>query len=172
MKGGFIMQELASTKNNYSSTELLVRISLLTALSIIGSYIKFPGPVGSIALDSLSGYLAVILIGTGAGSLVLILGHLLSALTAGFVLGPIHLLIAVIMGSCGLVFSYLIKKNIYLAVIITTLINGIGAAALMVPFFGAAFFYTTAPVLTIASFANIALAVIISKLLKNKAGKF
>ena len=157
-----------SIKN--SKTSLLVKVSLLTALSVVGSYIKFPGPVGSIALDSLPGYLGAIIIGGPAGGIVLALGHLLSALNSGFVLGAIHFLIAAIMGVCGLIFSYLIKKNVYLAVAITTFVNGVVSAAVLIPFFGSPFFYATAPVLTTASFVNILLAVIIAKYLKDRVG--
>lgn len=152
------------------NTAILVKISLLVALSVVGSYIKFPGPVGSIALDSLPGYLGAITIGGPAGALVLAFGHLLSALNSGFVLGPIHFLIALIMGLCGLIFSYFIKKNVYLAVAITTFLNGVVSAAVLIPFFGIPFFYGTAPVLTVASFVNILLAVVVAKYLKNKVG--
>ncbi|OEG63217.1 MAG: ECF transporter S component [Halanaerobium sp. MDAL1] len=164
------MKESASVKSRYLKTSLLVKIALLVALSVVGSYIKFPGPVGSIALDSLPGYLGVIIIGGPAGALVLALGHLLSALNSGFVLGAIHFLIAAIMGVCGLIFSYLIKKNVYLAVAITTFVNGVVSAAVLIPFFGSPFFYATAPVLTTASFVNILLAVIIAKYLKDRVG--
>ncbi len=164
------MQKATSAKSRYLKTSLLVKIAMLVALSVVGSYIKFPGPLGSIALDSLPGYLGVIIIGGPAGGLVLALGHLLSALNSGFVLGAIHFLIAVIMGICGLIFSYLIKKNTFLAVVITTLINGVVSAAVLIPFFGVPFFYGTAPVLTVASFVNILLAVITAKYLKDKVG--
>ncbi|MFW5736229.1 MAG: ECF transporter S component [Halanaerobium sp.] len=164
------MEKTTSAKSRYLKTSLLVKIAMLVALSVVGSYIKFPGPLGSIALDSLPGYLGVIIIGGPAGGLVLALGHLLSALNSGFVLGAIHFLIAVIMGICGLIFSYLIKKNTFLAVVITTLINGVVSAAVLIPFFGVPFFYGTAPVLTVASFVNILLAVITAKYLKDKVG--
>ncbi|MFP4021879.1 MAG: ECF transporter S component [Halanaerobium sp.] len=164
------MEKATSAKSRYLKTSLLVKIAMLVALSVVGSYIKFPGPLGSIALDSLPGYLGVIIIGGPAGGLVLALGHLLSALNSGFVLGAIHFLIAVIMGICGLIFSYLIKKNTFLAVVITTLINGVVSAAVLIPFFGVPFFYGTAPVLTVASFVNILLAVITAKYLKDKVG--
>ncbi|MFW6251984.1 MAG: ECF transporter S component [Halanaerobium sp.] len=164
------MEKATSAKSRYLKTSLLVKIAMLVALSVVGSYIKFPGPLGSIALDSLPGYLGVIIIGGPAGGLVLALGHLLSALNSGFVLGAIHFLIAVIMGICGLIFSYLIKKNTFLAVVITTLINGVVSAAVLIPFFGVPFFYGTAPVLTAASFVNILLAVITAKYLKDKVG--
>ncbi|TDO92161.1 alpha-ribazole transporter [Halanaerobium saccharolyticum] len=162
------MKKITSATSKYLKTSLLVKIAMLVSLSVVGSYIKFPGPVGSIALDSLPGYLGVIIIGGPAGALVLALGHLLSALNSGFVLGAIHFLIALIMGICGLIFSNLIKKNIYLAVAVTTFVNGVVSAAVLIPFFGMPFFYGTVPVLTTASFVNILLAVIIAKYLKDK----
>jgi uncharacterized membrane protein len=162
------MKKTVKQKTPVLNTSFLVKIALLTALSVIGSYIKFPGPVGSIALDSLPGFLGAILLGGKGGALILVLGHFLSALNSGFPLGPIHILIAFIMGSCGFILSYLMQKNVYLAVAITTLVNGAVSAALLIPFFGVPFFYSTAPVLTVASLANIILAVVISKLIKDK----
>ncbi|MGM0547727.1 MAG: ECF transporter S component [Bacillota bacterium] len=162
------MQKLNSKSQSILNTSFLVKVALLTALSVIGSYLKFPGPVGSIALDSLPGFLGAVLLGGKGGALILVLGHFLSALNSGFPLGPIHILIAFIMGSCGFIFSYLMQKNIYLAVAITTFVNGAVSAALLIPFFGIPFFYSTAPVLTVASLANIILAVVISKLIKDK----
>lgn len=164
------MENLTLTKNNSSKTALLVKLALLTALSVVGSYLKFPSPVGSIALDSLPGYLGALVFGGEAGALILALGHLLSALNSGFVLGPLHLLIALMMGGCGYIFIYLKKKNIYLAVLLTTLINGIASAAVLIPFLGRAFFYGTAPLLSLAAFVNILLAVIIFRLIKDKLG--
>ncbi|ADO77641.1 ECF transporter S component [Halanaerobium praevalens] len=162
------MQKSNSKSQSILNTSFLVKVALLTALSVIGSYLKFPGPVGSIALDSLPGFLGAVLLGGKGGALILVLGHFLSALNSGFPLGPIHILIAFIMGSCGFIFSYLMQKNIYLAVAITTFVNGAVSAALLIPFFGIPFFYSTAPVLTVASLANIILAVVISKLIKDK----
>lgn len=162
------MQKSNSKSQSVLNTSFLVKVALLTALSVIGSYIKFPGPVGSIALDSLPGFLGAILLGGKGGALILVLGHVLSALNSGFPLGPIHILIAFIMGSCGFIFSYLMQKNIYLAVAITTFVNGAVSAALLIPFFGLPFFYSTAPVLTVASLANIVLAVVVSRLIKDK----
>lgn len=162
------MQKSNSKSQSFLNTSFLVKVALLTALSVIGSYLKFPGPVGSIALDSLPGFLGAVLLGGKGGALILVLGHFLSALNSGFPLGPIHILIAFIMGSCGFIFSYLMQKNIYLAVAITTFVNGAVSAALLIPFFGIPFFYSTAPVLTVASLANIILAVVISKLIKDK----
>lgn len=163
------MNKTISEDGKFLKTSLLVKIAFFIGLSVVGSYIKFPGLVGSIALDSLPGYLGVLMFGGNAGALILALGHLFSALNSGLVLGPLHILIAFIMGFCGIIFAYLAKKNIYLAVITTTFVNGVAAAAILIPFLGSAFFYATVPVLTTASFFNILLAVIISKLLKKRA---
>lgn len=162
------MNKINAEKKSLLNVSFLVKIALLTSLSVIGSYLKFPGPVGSIALDSLPGFLGAILIGAKGGGLILFLGHLLSALNSGFPLGFIHLLIAFIMGGCGFAFSYLLQKNLYFAVLITTFLNGVAASAVLIPVFGVSFFYLTAPVLTTASFVNIVLALIIAKLIKDK----
>lgn len=164
------MKNSTLTQNNSSKTALLVKLALLTALSVVGSYLKFPSPVGSIALDSLPGYLGALVFGGGAGAIILTLGHLLSALNSGFVLGPLHLLIALLMGCCSYIFVYFKNKNIYAAVLITSLVNGPVSAAVLIPFLGRAFFYGTAPILSLASFVNILLAVVIFKLLKDKLG--
>jgi uncharacterized membrane protein len=91
------MKKTVKQKTPVLNTSFLVKIALLTALSVIGSYIKFPGPVGSIALDSLPGFLGAILLGGKGGALILVLGHFLSAINSGFPLGPIHILIAFIL---------------------------------------------------------------------------
>ncbi|WP_018247685.1 ECF transporter S component [Orenia marismortui] len=141
----------------------LVKSALLIALSGVGAYLKFPSPVGSIAFDSLPGYLGVLLLGGKFGSVILIFGHLISALIAGFVLGPFHIIIALLMGVCGLIFGYLAKTNIILAAIIAIVCNGIILPALLIPFLGQGLFIGIVTMLTLASAANIFLAVILNK---------
>jgi hypothetical protein len=81
-----------------SKTKRLVLLSLMAALSAVGAYVIIPSPVGTVALDSAPGYLASLLFGGISGGVVLLLGHLISAVKSGFPLGIIHLLIAVLMG--------------------------------------------------------------------------
>jgi ABC-type Co2+ transport system permease subunit len=146
----------------------LVRVSLLIALSAVGAYLKFPSPIGSIALDSLPGYLGVLLLGGAKGSIILIIGHLISALTASLPLGPIHLIIALLMGVSGLIFGYLIDKNRVLATVIAIIYNGIIIPALLIPILGLGFFIGIVPMLLLASGVNIGLALLISRFFKEE----
>jgi uncharacterized membrane protein len=72
-------------------------LALFIALSVIGASIKIPSFVGSIALDAFPALLAAVLLGKKRGAIVAGFGHLVSALIAGFPLGPMHLVIAVEM---------------------------------------------------------------------------
>ena len=69
--------------NNLSK---MVKISLLVALSVIGSMLKVPSPTGTVAFDSLPGYFGAIVIGPKEGAIIAAFGHLASAATAGFFL--------------------------------------------------------------------------------------
>jgi len=152
--------------NKDSSNEKLrnlVRVSLLISLSAVGAYLKFPSPVGSIALDSLPGYLGVLLLGGAKGSLILIIGHLVSALTASFPLGPIHLIVGLLMGVGGLVFGYVAERNKVLATVIAILYNGLIIPALLLPILGMGFFIGIVPILLLASGVNIGLALLLSR---------
>ncbi|OCL26143.1 ECF transporter S component [Orenia metallireducens] len=146
----------------------LVRVSLLIALSAVGAYLKFPSPIGSIALDSLPGYLGVLLLGGAKGSIILIIGHLISALTASLPLGPIHLIIALLMGVSSLIFGYLIDKNRVLATVIAIIYNGIIIPALLIPILGLGFFIGIVPMLLLASGVNIGLALLLSRFFKEE----
>lgn len=161
-------QQIKPVGNNLTKTAFLSRIAILLALSLVGSYLKFPSPIGSIALDSLAGYLGVIILGPGAGALILALGHLFSALGGGFVLGPFHFLIALLMAFCGFIFSLLLKYNVFLAVVVTAFCNGVAAIAILIPFFGLGFFTALTLSLTAAAIVNLLLAVVISNFLKGK----
>lgn len=76
-------------------TKLLVMYALFIALAVIGAQIKV---AGSIAFDSLPGFLAALVLGPVAGAVIVFIGHMVSAALVGFPLSiPIHLLVAVIM---------------------------------------------------------------------------
>ncbi|MDF9866772.1 putative membrane protein [Bacilli bacterium PM5-3] len=70
-------------------------IGVLIALSYLLSFIKFSG---SIALDSTPAFLATFLFRDYKGPFVAGIGHMLSAASAGFLLGlPVHISIAILM---------------------------------------------------------------------------
>ncbi|ATW27921.1 ECF transporter S component [Candidatus Formimonas warabiya] len=144
----------------------LVRIALLVALSVVGANIKIPSILGTPALDSMPGYFAAAVLGGKEGALIAALGHMFTALTAGFPLTvPVHLLTAAEMGICAFVFGFLFRKtNPLIAVIIATVLNGVGAPASMIPIMGVGVFYALLAPLLIASGLNIVLAAVLAKI--------
>lgn len=144
----------------------IVLLALMIALSVVGAYIIIPSPIGTVAFDSAPGYLASLIFGGVGGSIVLFLGHLLSAMKSGFPLGMIHLGIAVLMGVCGLVFAYLYNKaNSLLAVVIAIILNGIVLDAVLIPLLGYPFFLSMLIPLLVGSVVNVVLAVVVHKIL-------
>lgn len=157
--------EIGGTKQTASNASRnvsrLAYLALFVALSAVGATLKIPSPIGTPALDSLPGYLAALLFGIGEGGLVIFLGHLLTALTAGFPLTlPIHLLIALGMAGCAAFFAWVGRKNLWLAVALTIILNGVvfPAAFIPLPGFGVGFFTAMVVPLVVASALNIILA--------------
>ena len=77
------------------------RLAIFTALSAVGSLLKIPSPVGSLAFDSCPGFFVALLFGPLEGALVCGLGHLATAAVSGFPLGVLHVPIAVGMALAG-----------------------------------------------------------------------
>jgi hypothetical protein len=100
------MEQNTTTAGLHKETRRLTLAALMVGLSALGAFIKIPGPLGSIAMDSCPGYLYASLCGPAAGAAVAFVGHLASALTAGFPLGvPFHLLVAGEMALCASVYG-------------------------------------------------------------------
>lgn len=139
-----------------------VMLSMFIALCFVGAMIKLPSPTGTVALDALPAFLAASLLGPVPGAVTGLLGHLMTAASAGFPLTlPIHLLIGVQMAVIVSIYGFLFKNvNRVLAVIIAILLNGVGAPAvlMLLPGFGAAFFAAMVLPLSVGSLINILLA--------------
>lgn len=145
-----------------TKNQILVQMSLLIALSYLGSLIKIQG---SIALDALPAYYGALMLGPLPGAVIGILGHLLTALTSGFPMTlPLHLFVACSMGVTVGLFGYLAKNvNQILAVAAGVLFNGpvsiFGAAyiaSLMgLGFSGKIMFYALIVPLTLTSAVNV-----------------
>ncbi|MCL5039002.1 MAG: ECF transporter S component [Firmicutes bacterium] len=158
-----------AAEETFFSRRRLVYLALLVALSAVGATLKIPSLTGTPALDSLPGYLAALLFGAREGGLVIALGHLLTALTAGFPLTiPIHLLIALGMAGCAAFLAWTGKKNLWLAGGLTILLNGVvfPAAFIPLPGFGSGFFAAMLVPLVVASTLNILLALVLYLALK------
>lgn len=152
------MNDNSSMKN----VKTLTIMAMLIALSAVGSLIKV---FNTVAFDSMPGYFAALFLGGWQGALVIALGHMLTALTSGFVLGiPIHIYVAAQMAVYSYLFRFFYDRfNIYVGVIVTTILNGPVSALLMVPIFGWGFFVAWVGPLTVASFVNILLAALVYK---------
>src|SRR5699024_8922909 len=86
-------------------------LALFIALSVIGSFIKIPAVVGSIALDAFPALLAVVLIGTTAGAVVAGMGHMVSAYIGGMTLGLFNVIVAMGMVLMVWVFGVIYKSD-------------------------------------------------------------
>ncbi|MCR3923567.1 MAG: ECF transporter S component [Firmicutes bacterium] len=144
-------------------TQKMVRLAVLIALCGVGGFIKIPSPTGTVALDSLPGYLAGILLGGWGGAIVGALGHLFSAWTVSLPFGlPAHVYVAVQMAIYVSIYGYLFRKGYkILAVIVAIILNGVVAAASFIPLYGAGFFAMMMPSLVVGSAVNIILATLL-----------
>lgn len=156
-----------------NKTKTLVITSFFIALSGILANFKL---FGSVAFDSMPAFLVGILINPIIGGIVGFLGHLFTGLTSSFPLTlPIHLTIALEMMLTVYIFSKVYKINKFLGIGVAILLNGpvsvfitgiihnifVGGIPVVV------FFNTMVLPLTIAGIANIAIACIVERSVKN-----
>ncbi|MCM8710056.1 ECF transporter S component [Clostridium sp. SYSU_GA19001] len=151
-------------------TRKLSITALFIALSLIGANIKI---AGSIAFDSMPGFLGALTLGPVFGALIGAIGHLLTAATSGFPLSlPVHLIVminmALTMYMFGVIYKVLSKVNKYAALIVSNLvgvvINGPVSLFMIIPILGSGVM-TMLPILTLIAFLNILIADIVYKLL-------
>jgi uncharacterized membrane protein len=147
-------------------TKKLVITSLFIAISFIGANIKI---AGSIAFDSMAGFLAALLLGPSYGAIVGALGHLLTAATSGFPLTiPVHMIImldmAITMILFGMAYKFFSKTNKKIALILSSivgvLINGPVSVFMIIPITGKGVL-AMLPILTLAALLNIIIAHVI-----------
>lgn len=151
-----------------NTTRKLVYISMLIAISFIGSLIKIQG---TIALDSMPGFFAALYLGPLAGAIVASIGHILTAMSSGFPLTlPMHFLITLGMGVAVYLFGIIYKRfNGIAACISGILLNGVALVLFLAPFTvllgipvnGRAFVLAMIVPLSLASAVNVILAYII-----------
>jgi adenosylcobinamide-phosphate guanylyltransferase len=117
----------------------LARISMLSALSVIGSFIHPPTPISSVAFDSSPGFFAALYFGAQDGAIVSGIGHIITSVINGFPLGVLHLPIAFGMavagGMMGLV-NHVNKRWGYAAAVPVGIAINSGLAVVLVPTFG------------------------------------
>lgn len=142
-------------------TKKLSILALFIGLSIIGSMIKVPAVIGSVAIDAFPALVVAVLIGKNYGAIVGALGHLMSALIGGLPLGPMHLLIAMEMAIIVWVFGLLFQSNKkYLAGGSFVFLNGVIAPLPFILLLSLPFYLSLVPSLVLGSALNMVLALI------------
>ncbi|MCC6012843.1 MAG: ECF transporter S component [Candidatus Verstraetearchaeota archaeon] len=153
------------SENIKRRAKILTEIALFSAISGIGAMIPIPSPIGSIALDSFPGYFMALWRGKIEGALVCAIGHLLSAIRAGFPLGLLHIAIALLMAIVGLTIAIIKNKyGITMGLIGGIILNTIGVI-IVVPVLGWGAIIVITPILFLASLINAIIAGIIYKIL-------
>lgn len=141
----------------------LATLAIFISFSVIGAIIKIPAVIGSIAFDSFPALIAAILLGPISGAVVAAIGHLVSALVAGFPLGPFHLLISAEMAFILFVFGYFYQKGSrVIAYSLFILTNGVLAAVPFIFIISLGFYIALLPSLLIGTIINAVVAIISS----------
>lgn len=150
----------------------IVILGMFIALSVIGSFIKIPSPIGTVSLDAAPAFLAAFLLGPLPGALVGFMGHMVTSLNVGFPLSIlIHLLIGIEMAIiCGIIGVIYKKGYLLLALIVGLLLNGVAAPAsfIMLPQFGLPFFTAMIIPLFVGSAINIIVSGLLVRYLKGR----
>ena len=139
----------------------LARISALSAMSVIGSFIHFPAPIPTIAFDSSPGFFAALYFGVGDGALVSGIGHLVTSILNGFPLGILHLPIALGLSVAGAtigLINRLERSWSFLPALAAGIAINTGLVIIVVPSLGWAATLSLVPFLLLASSINAAVA--------------
>lgn len=140
---------------------------LFLSLSIIGSFIKIPAGIGSLALDSMPALVAAAIVSPLWGLAVAAFGHIMSAGLAGFPIGPLHLLVAIQMAVIVYLFGYLYRKQKPVtAILLFVFGNGLIAPLLFWKILGIGFVLGILPGILVASILNVFVAGLIIPRLK------
>jgi len=138
-------------------TYRLTRISVFSALSVIGSFIHPPSPIQTVALDSSPGFFAALYFGPLDGACVSGIGHVVTSVINGFPLGILHLPIALGMASAGAMMGLINRVNRswgFVGAVIAGIAINTGLVVVVVPALGWAATLAFLPFLFLAASLN------------------
>ncbi|WP_297437401.1 ECF transporter S component [uncultured Clostridium sp.] len=157
---------------NRTRTKKLVMAGVLIAMSAVLANVKI---FETVAFDSMPAFLAGIILGPLAGGIVGFLGHFFTSVTSGFPLTvPISMIISVEMLITVYIFGKIYKKTKITAIIVGILLNGPISVYIIavvqkviwgMPIYP--FFMTMVLPVTLGAAANIILACIVERGVKN-----
>ena len=144
--------------------------AMFAALCAVGGLLIIPLGIGSTALDSAPALISAAFLPPVYAGAVALIGHVASAMYAGFLLGPFHVLIALEMFIIVAVFARLHKaKRNVLKWVFFIIANGFLAPLPFYFLITPAFFIGALPSILIATVANACIAAVVMPTLKNIA---
>jgi len=149
---------------------------MVAAICAVGAAIKVPAFISTAALDSAPAFLGVVFLSPLLAGVAGLIGHFISALTAGFPLGPLHAIIAVEMFIVVWIFGVMHKKGMHFwKWPVALVLNGIVAPLPFYFIISPAFFWGALSSIFIATAINLIIVAVVmpilSKVFVRKAGR-
>jgi len=150
--------------------------AMVAAICAVGAAIKVPAFISTAALDSAPAFLGVVFLSPLLAGVAGFIGHFISALTAGFPLGPLHAIIAVEMFIVVWIFGVMHKKGMHFwKWPVALVLNGIVAPLPFYFIISPAFFWGALSSIFIATAINLIIVAVVipilSKVFVRKAGR-
>lgn len=150
--------------------------AMVAAICAVGAAIKVPAFISTAALDSAPAFLGVVFLSPLLAGVAGFIGHFISALTAGFPLGPLHVIIAVEMFIVVWIFGIMHKKGMHFwKWPVALVLNGIVAPLPFYFIISPAFFWGALASIFIATAINLIIVAVVmpilSKVFVRKAGR-
>lgn len=154
----------------------LVLTAMIAAICAVGAMIKVPTFISTAALDSAPAFLGVVFLSPILAGIAGLIGHFITALTSGFPLGPLHIIIAVEMLSVVWVFGVMHKKGMHFwKWPVALVLNGIVAPLPFYFIISPAFFWGALGSILMATVINLIIVAVVmpilSKVFVRKEGR-
>ncbi|MEQ6048341.1 ECF transporter S component [Lysinibacillus capsici] len=154
----------------------LILTAMVAAICAVGAMIKVPAFISTAALDSAPAFLGVVFLSPILAGVAGLIGHFITALTSGFPLGPLHIIIAVEMLIVVWVFGMMHKKGMHFwKWPVVLVLNGIVAPLPFYFIISPAFFWGALGSILMATVINLIIVAVVmpvlSKVFVRKEGR-
>lgn len=154
----------------------LILTAMVAAICAVGAMIKVPAFISTAALDSAPAFLGVVFLSPILAGVAGLIGHFITALTSGFPLGPLHIIIAVEMLIVVWVFGEMDKKGMHFwKWPVALVLNGIVAPLPFYFIISPAFFWGALGSILMATVINLIIVAVVmpvlSKVFVRKEGR-
>ncbi|MEX3747122.1 MULTISPECIES: ECF transporter S component [Lysinibacillus] len=155
----------------------LTLVAMVAAICAVGAVIKIPTPfITTAALDAAPAFLSVVFLSPVLAGVAGAIGHFITALTSGFPLGPLHIIIAVEMFIVVWIFGVMHKKGMHFwKWPVALILNGVVAPLPFYFIISPAFYWASLTSLPLATLINLVIVAVVmpilSKVFVRKAGR-